>query len=59
MRLIAAYIAELRRDREYHRANEHTTVYTTQGSDTERIQGNRSGDGRCDQDGTGQSRDNV
>jgi hypothetical protein len=45
MRILSEYIAELhRRDREYYRTTERTSVNTKKGTDTVRSQGNRSGD---------------
>ena len=59
MRAIVAYIAELRRDREYHRTIEHATVDTKKESITDRSQGHRSGDGGCHTHSTGQGRNNL
>lgn len=55
MRSVLAYLAELRRDREYHRAIEHATINPKEDAVHNRHQRNGSGDVGCDQDSVGQS----
>jgi hypothetical protein len=55
MRAIVAYIAELRRDREYHRAIEHTAQHTKKVTDSNWGQGQSSGDDGFDTNCTGES----
>jgi hypothetical protein len=44
MRILSEYIAELhRRDREYYRTTERSSINTTKLTDAVRSQGNRSG----------------
>ena len=50
MRAICAYIAELRRDREYHRATQHTPVDPKEDAVHNRSQGHWSGDERRSED---------
>ena len=59
MRAIVAHLAELRRDREYHRAIEHATIDPKEESVHNRSQGHRSGDGGRNTNGTGQGGHNL
>ena len=59
MRALVAYIAELRRDREYHRTFEHAAVDTKKEPVIDRNQGHRSGDVGCHTHGTGQGGHNL
>lgn len=59
MRAIVAHLAELRRDREYHRAIEHSAINSKEESVHNRSQGHRSGDVGLNTDSTGQSGYNV
>ena len=59
MRAVVAYIAELRRDREYHRAIEHAAVNPKEESIHNRSQGHRSRDGGLNSNSTGKSGHNL
>ena len=59
MRAIVAYIAELRRDREYHRAGQYTTRDPKEDAVYYRSQGHGGGDGGLDQDSSGKSGHNL
>lgn len=59
MRTIVAHLAELRRDREYHRAIEHAAVNTKEESIYNRSQRHWSGDVGCNTNSTGQGGDNL
>ena len=54
MRSIVAHLAELRRDREYHRAGQFTTRDPKEDAIHNRSQGNPGGDDGFDSNGTGQ-----
>ena len=58
--ILAEYIAELRRrDRNSYRAAERNPHYPEEDYDTNGVQGNGSGDERCDTNTAGQSRNNI
>jgi hypothetical protein len=59
MRALVAYIAELRRNREYHRTIEHATGNTKEEPVHNRSQGHRSGDGGFDPHSAGQGGHNL
>lgn len=59
MRAVVAYIAELRRDREYHRAIEHATIDPKEESIHNRSQRHWSGDGGLNTNSTGESGHNL
>ena len=59
MRAVVAYIAELRRDRDYHRAIERGTDSDTQIAKHGRSQGHGDGDERYSSNCPGQSGHNV
>jgi hypothetical protein len=59
MRAICAYIAELRRDREYHRASQHSPRNPKEDAIHNRSQGHGSGDGGRNQDSPGKSGYNL
>lgn len=59
MRAIVAHLAELRRDREYHRAIEHATINPKEESVHNRSQGHWSGDVGCHTNSTGQGGNNF
>jgi hypothetical protein len=59
MRAVVAYIAELRRDRDYHRAIECSSHSGEKSSEDNRSQGYRSGDAGFTPDHTGQDRHNI
>lgn len=60
MRILSEYIADIhRRDREYYRTTERTSIHPEEDSDTNRFERNRSGDDGCRADSTGQGRDNL
>jgi len=60
MRTLAEYITELhRRDRDHNGTTECPAFDTTIEDDAHWDQGNRGRDGRCSQDHTGQSGDNI
>ena len=59
MRAVVAYIAELRRDREYHRAIEHAASNPTEEPVLDRNQRHRGGDGGLHTHSPGQSGHNL
>ena len=60
MRILSEYIAELhRRDREYYRTGERSSINTEKDTDTVRSQRNGGGDAGCSQNRPGQSRNNL
>ena len=59
MRAMVAYIAELRRDREYHRAIEHSTIDPKEESIHNRSKGHWSRDVGLGSNSTGQGRNNL
>jgi hypothetical protein len=59
MRAVVAYISELRRDRDYHRAIECGRDCGEKITEDDRSQGHRSRDAGCSTDHTGQNRDNL
>ena len=59
IRSVLAYLAELRRDREYHRTVEHATIDPKEESIHNRSKGHGGGDGRRSQDSRGQGRNNL
>ena len=59
MRSIVAHLAELRRDREYHRAAQFAPRNPKEDAVHNRSQGDFSGDGGFNTDSTGQDRDNL
>lgn len=59
MRAVVAYISELRRDRDYHRAIERSRDSGEKITEDDWRQGHRSRDAGCSTDHTGQSWDNL
>jgi hypothetical protein len=59
MRAVVAYISELRRDRDYHRAIERSRDCGEEITEGDRSQRHWSGDAGCSTDYTGQNRNNI
>ena len=60
MRILSEYIADLhRRDRKYYRTTQCPSVDTTKDADSNRSQGDGSGDAGCGENRSRQSGDNF